>query len=56
MDKQVIPRFQPDRAETLDKIAKKIVNNITEDYDISALDFIQIMEHTKNTGLKQSQL
>lgn len=47
-----IPRLYPDRTKEIEKIADKILSSLKE-YDISALDFLEIIEFTQKEGLRR---
>lgn len=55
-DKKVIPKYYPDRSGIFEEIADKMMSVLYEEYDISALDFMQLTEYIKNSGLKRFHL
>ena len=54
--KKKFPLLLPERMFAMEVIAKKVIDDITEEYDISALDFIAIMEHIQRKGLSRFKL
>lgn len=54
--KRKIPKFQPDQSEFVREAAEKLISLIEQDYEISALDFLRIMERTEEEGLKRFKL
>lgn len=55
-ERKVIPKYYPDRSEIFEEIADKMMSVLDEEYEISALDFIQLTEYIKNSGLKRFYL
>ncbi|MEY8378770.1 hypothetical protein AALD22_24015 [Lachnospiraceae bacterium 56-18] len=53
--KKEISTFLPDRKEDIGVVTEKILS-VFEEYNVSALDFLEIMKHTKKEGLKRFQL
>ena len=50
--KKEISTFLPDRKEDIGVVTEKILS-VFEEYNVSALDFLEIMKHTKKEGLKR---
>lgn len=53
--KKEIPKLYPDRTERLEEIADRVLS-IIDEYEASALDFLEIVKYTKKEGLKQFKL
>lgn len=54
--KKEIPKLLPQRAEMIVEITNKIMELIEQEYRLSAQDFLQIIENTKNEGLRRFKL
>lgn len=52
-NKKTYPNMISEQMEVDKEISEKVLNVVMQEYEMSALDFIHVMEYTKNAGLKR---
>lgn len=52
-NKKTYPNMISEQMEVDKEISEKVLNVVMQEYEMSAMDFIHVMEYTKNAGLRR---